>query len=320
MRVVVALGGHALLRRGAESSIEKQRDTVRIACDALALVAIDNELVVTHGNGPQVGLLALQSLGRPDVPPFPIDVLDAETQGMIGYLLERELANSLRSDKPLATLLTMVEVDRDDPALRDPTKPIGPFYDKDMAEKLTAEFGWTVKPDGDSFRRVVPSPAPRRILELSQIGWLLERRCVVICAGGGGIPTACQPGGQLVGVEAVIDKDRTSALLATGIEARVLVIAMDVDGVHLDWGKPTARRIGRVHPDALMEHAAQFDVGSMRPKVDAACQFVKATGGTAAIGGVTDLSGMLQERAGTIVTLDADGIEFHPPTRAGGRT
>ncbi len=251
MRVVVALGGNALLRRGEEMTSENQRDNVRVACDALAPVAVEHELVISHGNGPQVGLLALQGAAYEKVPTYPLDVLGAETQGMIGYLVEQELGNRLPFERPLATLLTMIEVDPDDPAFQDPSKPIGPIYDRAAADALTAERGWTFKPDGDSFRRVVASPEPRRIFELRQIQWLLERQTVVICAGGGGIPVAYQPGRQLTGVEAVIDKDRASALLARDLKADVLVMATDADAVYLDWGKPSARAIARAHPDAL---------------------------------------------------------------------
>lgn len=311
MRVVVALGGHALLQRGQEMTIENQRDNVRVACGALVRVATAHELAITHGNGPQVGLLALQNAARPDVPPFSLDILDAETQGMIGYLIERELDNCTGSNETVATVLTMVEVDPKDPAFEDPTKPIGPVYDRATADKVAAELGWNFKVDGDAYQRVVPSPAPKRILELRQIGWLLDRGSTVICCGGGGIPTTRGPGGELVGVEAVIDKDCTSALLASELDARFLAITTDVDAVYLDWGKPSARAIRRVRPDMLVELAEHFEAGSMLPKVMAAARFVNATGGTAAIGDLADVTQMLQESAGTIVTLEAEGIEFH---------
>ena len=312
MRLVVALGGHALLRRGQKMTIDTQRDNVRIACDALAPIAVEHELAVTHGNGPQVGLLALQSVAHSEVPPFPLDVLDAETQGMIGYLIERELGNRLRLEQPAASLLTMVEVDPTDRAFHDPTKPIGPFYDEQRAAELAVELGWSFAREADAWRRVVPSPLPKRILELAQINALLERGCVVICAGGGGIPTVVEPGGELVGVEAVVDKDRTSALLATDIRAHAFVITMDVDAVYLGWGTPSARGIRRVHPDVLMEHSPEFDVGSMLPKVIAACEFVDATGGMAVIGGLADVDRMLRASAGTVVTREAVGIELYP--------
>ena len=258
MRVVVALGGNALLRRGEPMTTDVQRLNVRRACQALAPVALDHELVVSHGNGPQVGLLALQGHAyRPDEV-SPLDVLGAATEGMIGYLIEQELGNLLPFDMPLATILTMTEVDPDDPAFADPTKPIGPVYTREEADRLVAERGWAMKPDGKHHRRVVASPEPRRIFELRPIKWLIERGCVVICAGGGGIPTMYAPGREnwLVGVEAVIDKDRASALLARQLEADLLVLATDVDGVYTGWGtsRPAAHRL---------RHAG--DAGGARP-------------------------------------------------------
>lgn len=311
MRAVVALGGNALLRRGQELTSENQRANVRIACEALAPVALAHELVVSHGNGPQVGLLALQGAAYTKVPTYPLDVLGAETQGMIGYMVEQELGNRLPMEKPLATLLTMIQVDDHDPAFDEPTKPIGPIYDAAAADELSRSRGWTFRPDGDAFRRVVPSPAPKRIFELRQIEWLLERGCVVICAGGGGIPTAYRPGRQLVGVEAVIDKDRASRLLASGVRADALVMATDVDAVYLGWGTDEERAIARAHPQALLAHRDEFPAGSMLPKVEAACRFA-ATGGRAAIGSLTDVVAMLEGTAGTVVTLEAEGIECRP--------
>src|SRR5262245_27874216 len=214
MRVVVALGGNALLRRGEPMSTENQRENVRIACDHLAPIAREHELVISHGNGPQIGLLALEEAAYEETPDAPLDVLGAETQGMIGYLIEQELGNRLPFEKPLATLLTMIEVDPQDPAFADPSKPIGPLYTQDEADALGAERGWAFKADGDSMRRVVPSPAPKRIFEHRPIRWLLDQGAVVLCAGGGGIPTAYAQERQLHGVEAVIDKDHASALLS----------------------------------------------------------------------------------------------------------
>jgi carbamate kinase len=306
---VAALGGNALLRRGQALTDENQRRNVATACESLAPIALEHQLVVSHGNGPQVGLLALQGAAYAKVPTYPLDVLDAETQGMIGYVVEQELGNRLPMEVPLATLLTMIEVDRDDPAFADPSKPIGPLYDRTTADALGRERGWTFKPDGDSFRRVVPSPEPKRVFELRQIRWLLERGCVVICAGGGGIPTTYEPGRRLVGVEAVIDKDRASALLAMGLHADVLVMATDVDAVYVGWGTPGARVVARAHPEALMERGEGFAAGSMRPKVEAACRFA-AAGGMAAIGALVDVRQMVEGKAGTVVTFDADGIEF----------
>src|SRR5580765_4222672 len=217
MRVVVALGGNALLRRGQPMTVETERENVRVACDHLAPIAEQHELIISHGNGPQIGLLALEESAYGEVSQSPLDVLGAETQGMIGYLIEQELGNRLPFERPIASLLTMIEVDPADPAFAEPTKPIGPLYGPDDAAKLVAERGWAFKADGNAMRRVVPSPAPRRIFEHRPIRWLLDQGCVVICAGGGGIPTAYAADRQLTGIEAVIDKDHASGLLARDI-------------------------------------------------------------------------------------------------------
>ena len=246
MRIVVALGGNALLRRGQPMTAENQRENVRTAARALAPVASANELVISHGNGPQVGLLALQGASYPDVATYPLDVLGAQTEGMIGYMIEQELGNVLPFEKSFASILTMVEVDPTDTAFADPTKFIGPVYDKAEADRLVAEKGWAIRADGDKWRRVVASPEPRRIFEIRPITWLLERGVVVICTGGGGIPTMYQPGTRtLVGAEVVIDKDRASALLARELGADLFVMATDVDAVYLDWGTPSSGRSAR---------------------------------------------------------------------------
>jgi carbamate kinase len=301
MRVVIALGGNALLKRGEPMTAGHQRSNVRVAAGALARVAAENELVVSHGNGPQVGLLALQGEAYKDVEAYPLDVLGAETQGMIGYLVEQELGNLLPFDRPIATILTMVEVDPDDPAFADPTKFVGPIYDQAQAEALVADKGWIVKPDGASWRRVVPSPRPKRIFEIGPMRWLLEHGTVVICAGGGGIPTmyAKDAERQLLGVEAVIDKDLASSLLARELSADLFVMATDVDGVYLDWGTPDQRRLERVTPAAL--DAMSFPAGSMGPKVAAATEFVAATGKRAAIGSLEQIDGLVAGTAGTNV-------------------
>jgi carbamate kinase len=304
MRVVVALGGNALLRRGEPMTTEAQRLNVRRACRALAPAALDHELVVSHGNGPQVGLLALQGHAyRPDEA-SPLDVLGAATEGMIGYLIEQELGNLLPFDTALATILTMTEVDPEDPAFGNPTKPIGPIYTREEADRLAAEQGWVMKPDGPHYRRVVASPEPRRIFELRPIKWLVDRGCVVICAGGGGIPTMYAPDPEhwLVGVEAVIDKDRATALLARELDADLLVLATDVDGVYVGWGSPDRRRIDSATPRTLAD--LDLAVGSMGPKVEAAVDFVEATGRRAVIGALDDLPAILESRGGTVIGPD----------------
>jgi len=311
MRVVVALGGNALLRRGQPMTTENQRANVRVACDHLAPIAEHHELIISHGNGPQIGLLALEEAAYEEVPEAPLDVLGAETQGMIGYLVEQELGNRLPFERPLASLLTMIEVDPDDPAFADPSKPIGPVYDKSEADRLAAERGWTFKPDGDRMRRVVPSPVPQRIFEHRPISWLLERGCVVICAGGGGIPTAYRPGRELIGIEAVIDKDRASALLARNIEADVLIMATDAQAVFVGFGTPQQRAIAEANPAVLLtEYEAEFAAGSMLPKVVAACDFAKATGKPAMIGALADIDAMLAGAAGTRITTEAVSVTF----------
>jgi carbamate kinase len=301
MRVVVALGGNALLKRGEPMTADVQRGNVRTAAPPLAAVARNHQLVLSHGNGPQVGLLALQAAAYTDVEAYPLDVLGAQTEGMIGYVLEQELGNLLPFEVPFATILTMIEVDPSDPAFKDPTKFVGPVYDKTQADALAEQKGWTFKPDGDYWRRVVPSPEPKRIFEIRPIRWLLDQNAVVICAGGGGVPTMYQPGAdrKLVGVEAVIDKDLASQLLAREVGADVLVMATDVDGVYTDWGTPQQRRLDRVTPNEL--RALPFAAGSMGPKVDAAARFVEGTGKRAAIGGLADIEVIVAGDAGTQV-------------------
>jgi carbamate kinase len=292
---------------------ENQRANARVACKALAPVALEHELVISHGNGPQVGLLALQGSAYTEVEPYPLDLLGAQTEGMIGYLIQQELGNELPFEKRLASLLTLIEVDPDDPAFADPTKPIGPVYTQDESARLADEKGWVFKPDGDSFRRVVPSPLPQRIFGIEPVEWLLAHGSVVICAGGGGIPVMytddpVPAGRQLVGVEAVIDKDLASALLARDLRADALAIVTDVDAVYSDWGTPDQRAIRRATPEALAE--TEFAAGSMGPKVRAACSFVEQTGGLAAIGSISDTPALLRGEAGTVVTREADGIEL----------
>ena len=318
MRIVVALGGNALLRRGQEMTDQNQRQNVRVACDQLAPIAEEHELVISHGNGPQVGLLALQGESIADIPPSPLDVLGAETQGMIGYIVEQELGNRLPFEKPLATLLTMIEVDPADEAFLNPTKPIGPFYDRETALKIRDTKGWVFMSVDDAYRRVVPSPRPKRIFELRQIRWMLEHGAVVICAGGGGIPTMYNAEGNLVGVEAVIDKDHASGLLSIGLNADLFVMATDADAVYVDWNLPTQRAIASVDPDTLLSMRDDFPEGSMLPKVEAACEFVKATGNRAAIGGLGDVLGMVAGTAGTIVTTETEGIVYREASDAKG--
>jgi carbamate kinase len=308
MRIVVALGGNALLRRGEPMTADNQRINIRIAAEQLAKIAPGIELVVAHGNGPQVGLLSLQAAAYTSLNPYPLDVLGAETEGMIGYMIEQELGNLLPVEVPFATLLTQVEVDPADPAFQHPSKPIGPVYSKAEAERLATENGWSIAADGDRFRRVVASPRPTRIFEIRPIKWLLEKGCIVICAGGGGIPTLYGTDGKLKGVEAVIDKDLCSALLAEQLESDLLVIATDVSTVFSDWGQATQQSISAAHPDELAK--LDFAAGSMGPKVQAACEFARNTGKVAVIGSLADIQAIVQGKAGTRISTAQPGIDY----------
>lgn len=302
MKLVIALGGNALLKRGEDLSSQNQLANIRHAAVQLALVAPGNDLVLTHGNGPQVGLLALQSATYAPVKAYPLDVLGAQTDGMIGYLLEQELCNLLPS-RVVATLMTRVEVSLADPAFAAPTKPIGPIYTAAEANIIGKKQGWTMGPDGAAFRRLVPSPMPQRVLGLQPIQWLLGKGALVIAAGGGGIPVALNEDGHtFYGVEAVIDKDACSSLLAQELGADCLVIATDVDAVYLDFGLPTQRAVRNATPQALAQMT--FAAGSMRPKVQAACAFVTATGKRAAIGSLDNIEAMVRGTAGTQVSSD----------------
>jgi carbamate kinase len=310
MLIVTALGGNALLRRGEAMTAENQRRNVRIAAESLAPVAMAHDLVVGHGNGPQVGLLALQGAAYDKVETYPLDVLGAQTEGMIGYMIEQELGNLMPFERPFATLLTMIEVDARDPAFSNPTKFIGPVYDKGEADRLAADKNWIFKQDGEKWRRVVASPEPKRVFELRPIKWLLERNTIVIAAGGGGIPAVYEAGAdrKLVGIECVIDKDLATELLARELGADMLVMLTDAEAVYVDWGKPSQKAIRRATPEALSKMS--FAAGSMGPKVDAACRFVRATGKRAAIGELAALSNIIAGTAGTTITPDDSGIEY----------
>jgi carbamate kinase len=304
MRIVVALGGNALLRRGEAPSAEAQRRNLRDATRVLAQLAREGSLVVTHGNGPQVGLLALQSESVPGVEPLPLDVLGAQTQGMIGYMIEDELRDELAGEREVATLLTQVVVLAGDPAFDAPTKPVGPIYAEAEARRLAADHGWSVAQEGDHWRRVVPSPEPRRILELQPVRLLLDAGVVVVCAGGGGVPVVADPSGGWRGVEAVIDKDLTAALLASALDADALLLLTDVDAVYEGWGSAGARPIRGATPDRLRR--LSFAPGSMGPKVEAACRFVEEESESprsrpriACIGALADARKLIGGEAGT---------------------
>ncbi|HDO1316244.1 carbamate kinase [Aeromonas veronii] len=293
--VVVALGGNALLRRGEPLEADIQRKNIATAAKTIALIAQEYNVVLVHGNGPQVGLLALQNSAYTKVSPYPLDVLGAESQGMIGYMLIQELKNLMPS-RNVTALLTQVQVDPKDPAFANPTKFIGPVYEEVEARTLAEEKHWVVKADGKFFRRVVPSPLPQRIVEGDAIETLIAQGHLIICTGGGGIPVTWD-GQSLTGIEAVIDKDMSAAYLAKQIKADALLILTDADAVYLDWGKPTQRPLRVTSPDELA--GVKFDAGSMGPKVEASCEFVKATGGMVGIGSLEDGLAILKGEAGT---------------------
>ena len=320
MRVVVALGGNAILRRDQQMTIDNQRASIAAACEPLARVAAEHELVVSHGNGPQIGLLALQAAAYDHVSEYPFDVLGASTEGMIGYLVEQELGNRLANARVVTTLVTRTEVDPSDLAFADPTKFVGPGYSESAAAIATEQHGWAMKRDGTRMRRVVASPQPLQILELRPIQWLLEKGAVVICAGGGGVPTVRRDhdsqggtGGVLAGIEAVVDKDLASAVLARDLSADLLIIATDVHGVFVDWRGPDERQIVHAHPDAL--DPDEFPPGSMRPKVQAAVQFAKETWGTAVIGSLQEIDQMLAGGAGTRISRSFEGLQYELTSR-----
>jgi carbamate kinase len=304
MRIVVALGGNALLKRGQPLTAQAQRENIKIAAQALAKIAVGNELIITHGNGPQVGLLALQGNAYKPDELYPLDVLGAETEGMIGYIIEQEVGNLVPAERPVATLLTMVEVDPKDPAFNNPTKFIGPVYEEADAKKLAQDNNWSIKADGKKWRRVVPSPLPKRIIEINPIRWLLEKNTIVIASGGGGIPTMYDSDQNLQGVEAVIDKDLSSELLARELNADLYIMATDVHAVYLNWDTSAQQGIKQINPANLSKHV--FAAGSMGPKVNAACQFAKITGKVVAIGALVDLEDIVAGNAGTHISKQVE--------------
>jgi carbamate kinase len=300
MRVVIALGGNAILKRGEPMTVDNQRLNVKRAAEAIAkVIDAGHEVVITHGNGPQVGLMALQNLAYDPALASPIDCLVAETQGLIGYLLQQELSNATNGKKEIATILTQIEVDLADVAFNQPTKPIGPIYNKLEASQMTGKYGWTMMPDGDHFRRAVPSPKPKRILEINIIKLMFKNALTIICVGGGGIPVARREGGNYLGVEAVIDKDHASGLLAQELKADALLLLTDVDGIYLNWGTTQQQRLTVITPSELSSH--KFAAGSMAPKVQAAIEFASIGKAMTGIGKLEDAVEILNQRAGTIV-------------------
>jgi carbamate kinase len=299
MKIVIAMGGNALLRRGEVMSAQNQLQNMQRAALSLARVCANNQVAIVHGNGPQIGLLALTAEAYTQTPAYPLDVLGAESQGMIGYIIAQALGNAMQAQgllRPVACLLTQTLVDADDPAFLAPIKPIGPVYARDQAEVLRAR-GWRFAADGAGIRRVVASPKPIEIIEFALIEKLLDAGVTTICMGGGGIPVQRLKSAALIGVEAVVDKDFSAALLAQQLGANRLVILTDVDAVYLAWGTSEQRKVEKMGADALSAH--QFAVGSMAPKVAAAIAFVRATGKTAAIGSLDEAAAVLAGSAGT---------------------
>ena len=300
MRVVIALGGNAILKRGEVMTAEAQRANVKRAVLAInEVIEAGHEVVITHGNGPQVGLLALQGLAYDATSASPIDVLTAQTEGMIGYMIEQELGNIATPGQEVAALLTQIEVNADDPAFKNPSKPIGPLYDKKKSISLATKYGWSMMPDGSHFRRSVPSPAPKRILEIGIIKLLLQHGTTVICVGGGGIPVVKRGDGSFVGIEAVIDKDFASALLAEKINADALLLLTDVDGVYLGWGTKQQKQLRQITAEDIKPHT--FASGSMAPKVQASLDFLSKGGKIAGIGKMEEALQILNREAGTTI-------------------
>ncbi|WP_425409795.1 carbamate kinase [Hyphococcus sp.] len=307
MLILIALGGNALLKRGEPITSAAQWTNIRNAARAIANVAGEHQLVITHGNGPQAGLLALQAGAYKKAEPYTLDIIGAATAGMIGYMIEQELGNVLGYEVPIATMLTRVCVDADDPAFRNPTKFVGPVYDAQGAQKLEREKGWVFKKDNENWRRVVPSPEPQSIVWHRPIRWLVGQKALLICAGGGGIPVIRHAdNGRLEGVEAIIDKDRTSSLLAQELSADLFIIATDVDGVYEGFGTPEQNLIKQTTPNKL--EAGSYSSGSMGPKVDAASWFVRETGKRAVIGALDEIETIIGGQSGTSIEADVETV------------
>jgi carbamate kinase len=301
--ILVALGGNALLRSDEPMTIDAQYANVKVAAAALATVARKHHLVVTHGNGPQIGLLALQTEAYAELEPYPLDVIGAATAGMIGYMIEQEMNNILGYNIPLATILTRIEVDPEDPAFHNPNKFVGPIYDKREANRLEQTKGWNFKVDGKKWRRVLPSPMPKRIIWHRPMRWLLEKGTILICTGGGGIPVIYQEDTEtFVGVEAVIDKDQASSLLAQELPVDLFIIATDIDGIYENFGTSEQHLLKRTSPQHLEQY--RFAAGSMAPKVDAACRFVRKTGNRAVIGSLANIKKIIDGKSGTVIEPD----------------
>jgi len=302
MRLVIALGGNALLQRFECPEAGIQRHHVQVAAEQLAPVIAEHEVIISHGNGPQIGMLALESEADVELNiPFPLDTLGAQTQGMIGYWLAQELANASVT-RPIAVVLTQTVVDANDPAFDRPAKFIGRVYDEAEAHDLAHKRGWRVAADGTGWRRVVPSPEPVRLVELPTIRRLADAGTIVVCGGGGGAPVIAE-GARLTGVEAVVDKDLTAALLAVAVRADRLVLLTDVDSVRTGFGTPNEQSLVEVHVDELAEMS--FPAGSMGSKIDACVRFATATGRPAVTGAPAHTAAVVAGNSGTTIKADA---------------
>ena len=302
MRIVIALGGNALLQKGQPPEAEVQRQNIINAARTIAGIADGNELIITHGNGPQVGLLAVQAESYRGIEPYPLDILDAESAGMLGYLIEQELINAM-PERDVVAVLTQVLVDGKDSAFENPAKPIGAFYPNTEKHRLEQQYGWTVTETAKGLRRVVPSPEPQKVMELMAIRLLIDHGMIVVCNGGGGIPVVRDSSGRLRGIAAVIDKDLSSSLLATALSADILLLLTDVDAVYQDWGEDNARPLRQVTVTEL--RSLRFEAGTMAPKIEAACRFTTFTGGRAFIGHLQQIAEILSGQGGTeIISTD----------------
>lgn len=306
MRILIALGGNALLRRGEAMAYETELANVRKASRQILSLCRTHEVIITHGNGPQVGLIALQQEAFKEVAPYPLDAMGAQSIGLIGYMIQKELTGLLGADSKIISVLTQTEVWPDDPAFAHPSKPVGPVYDKAAADQLIKTHGWVMAKDNHHYRRVVASPDPKRILGLSALKTLVESGHLVICCGGGGIPVYFDANGALIGAEAVIDKDLSSSLLASSLCADLFVIATDVKGIYLNWAQTEQKLIKQTSPSFLRKE--HFAAGSMGPKVEAVCRFVEKTGKRAVIGSLEEINNLTAGLSGTRIGPDLETV------------
>tara|TARA_Y100001960_G_C14784189_1_gene890250 strand:- start:35237 stop:36163 length:927 start_codon:yes stop_codon:yes gene_type:complete len=298
MNILIALGGNALLQRGEPLEAETQRINIKKVAEVVNKISEEHNVIITHGNGPQVGLLALQNLNYKETKPYPLDVLGAESSGMIGYMLIQELSNELGIyDQSVVNVITRTLVDKNDPAFNNPTKFIGPVYNKQESEEMKSKYGWEIKADGEYYRRVVPSPKPKKIIETNVIKELLEKKHIVVCGGGGGVPTIIE-NEKYKGVEAVIDKDLTSSLLAQELGVDAFIILTDVSCVYENYKQEDQKMIKHFPIFEFDENS--YPDGSMLPKIKAAVDFSINNEGFSSIGKLEELEDIINKKSGTI--------------------